>query len=118
MGVIDVARADNAHQRRIDAQLLVRLAQRGFLRRFARIDAAAGKGDLPRMRAHVRWPVEQQHARLRALGEGHQHGGAAEFDRLAGQSLVAEQRRGLAIVAALIEPAQVLEQIAHCGTSE
>ena len=74
----DVAAADDrvevlelaldVDQRRIEPDLLVRLAQRGVDRRLARIDPPAGKADLTAMGAHVHRPPGQQHLDARSLG--------------------------------------------------
>ena len=69
----------------------MRLAQSRFDRVLAGIDLAAGKGDLPRVRAHVRGAVEQQDARLPLpLGHRREHGGGRELGD-AFKPLVAKQ---------------------------
>jgi hypothetical protein len=58
---------------RIEQELFVGFTQGRFDCIFPRIDAAAGKGDLARVRAHMLAPDGKEHARFGPIGNGDQH---------------------------------------------
>ena len=78
--------AVNGDERRVETDLLVRLAQRGLVRRLTGVHAPSGEADLAAMMAHLpRAPGEQhlgpvhgfgeqdQHRRVAGIGERRQH---------------------------------------------
>ncbi len=67
---------DNGRQLRIETDLLMRLTQGGFDRRFAAIDSTTGKADLAPVGRHLHRSTREQHfGTCGAVGEEQQDGG-------------------------------------------
>ena len=76
LGRVGRQAAEHLDLERLEADLLVRLAQRGRRRiGIAGLGAAAGKADLPRMVVQVVGALRQQHRHLVAQDERHEHRG-------------------------------------------
>jgi hypothetical protein len=74
--------AENCRDARAHAQLLLQLAQGGFLQGLAGVAASAGQGPLPRVGAHLGRAAGQQERGLAGavvgLDQGERHGGALQ----------------------------------------
>jgi len=103
----------------IDAQLLVRFAQRGFDGGLAGIELAAGEGRLPGVRAHVRGAVDHQHAgavRMAGpVGYGDQHGSGAQ-GRAGERAPVLVGGRDRIGMACRVQRGEMGAQAAHAGS--
>ena len=95
-GLVAIGLAHDRHVAFVDAELLPRLAQRGFARGFAGVELAAGERGLSRVRAHVRRAVDQQHAgaigMIAPVGDRDQHCGFAQHARWREIAITAQHR--------------------------
>ena len=115
-GHVFVARSDHADLGGVHRQLLMRLAQGGLHRRFARVDLAAGKGDLAGMATQRLRAAGEDDAGPLSLGDGDQHGGRSRV--VVDEGLVGQQafhRLAMPVVEDALQP---VEQVAHAGLRE